>query len=82
MVRPSGVGGVDEVGADQVAGARHVLHDEGRARQMLLHELGDEAAVGVVAAAGIGRDDVVDGLAVEELGGIVRQRCAGPEPGD
>ena len=56
----------------EVAGARHVLHDEGRARQMLLHEFRHQAAVGVVAAAGIGGDDVVHGLAVEEFGARLR----------
>ena len=69
---------VDRVGADQMAGAGHVAHHEGRARQMPLHVFGDQPAIGVVAAARRGGDDVGDGLAVEEVGaGLARGRRSG-----
>ena len=62
-----GLAGVDGVGADDVACARHVADHEGRAGNVLLHVFRDEAAIIVVAAARRGRDDVVDGLAFEEI---------------
>ena len=77
MVRPSARDAIDRVGADEMAGARHVLHHEGRARQIFLHVLGDQPAVEVVAAARRGRDDVGDGLALEEVRAALRLRRHG-----
>ena len=72
--QPIGLGRIDRVRADEVACARHVANDERRARQIALHVLGDEAAVGVVAAARRGGDDVGHRLALVEGDAVLRAR--------
>ena len=61
-----GTRGVKRVGADDMPGARHVFHEDARARQMFLHIAGDEPRIGVVIAAGTGRHDVSEGAPVIE----------------
>ena len=54
---------------DHAAGARHVLHHDGRlARNVLAQILGEGAGIGVVAAARRGADQHADGLALVEVG--------------
>ena len=65
---PVGLGGINLIGADDMAGAGHVLDDDPAARQVLGHVLGDQPAIGVVTAAGRRGDDIGDGLALEEVG--------------
>ena len=69
-----GARGIDRVGADEMPGARKVPHHEGRARQVALHVFCDQPSIEVVAAAGRGRDDVGDGLALEEVRAALRLR--------
>ena len=58
---------VHMVGADQMAGARHVLDDNrGLAGNMLADMARNRARIGVEAAAGRGGDDDADGFAFVE----------------
>jgi hypothetical protein len=67
---------VEIVGRANAAGTRHVLrHDTWLAGEEPADMPGDQAAVGVVAAAWCGRDDDRQGLALEEL--IVRPSGVG-----
>ena len=62
---PVGLGVVDQVRADDMAGTGPVLDHESRAREHALHVMGNETSPVVVPATGRGRDDPLDRPAVE-----------------
>ena len=68
---------VHMIGADQMAGARHVLDDEGRiAWDEFADVASNHARVSVEAAAGGSRHDDANGLAFVE--GLLGEACIAP----
>jgi hypothetical protein len=71
---------VDVVAGDHAAGARHVLHDDGRIAGNVAGEmLADGAAVEIVAAARIRPHQDRDGLALVEIGAALGRAGRGAE---
>ena len=62
-----GVGGIDHLGADEMAGAGNVLHDDLRTWQIFFEIACHQPPHGVVTAARFSRYDISDRFAVEEI---------------
>ena len=72
---------VNMIGGDQMAGASHVVDDDGRLpRHMLAEVARDGPRISIEAAAGRSADDHADGLALVEIflgGSAARKDGAG-----
>ena len=75
-------GGVEVIGGAQGPGAGHVLQHDGRiAGDVLADMLGDEARIGVIAAAGAVTEHQLHRAAAIEVGGCLGLR-AGADTGE